>query len=224
MLTLTRLFGRSPFAPLLAHMELVSRCVSKIPDLFEALQKEDYEEVNKIALEISKLEHKADLTKNDIRNHLPKTLFLAMDRSRLLEILSIQDSIADVSEDISKMITLKPIKMLPSLKPNFDKYLKKNIEAFEGCHEIVKELHDLVESSFGGIEAEKVRDMVDDISVKEHEADLIQHELLKSLIASENELTYATFFIWQNVFSLIASISNLSEKLANRIRMTLDLK
>lgn len=224
MLTLSNLFGKSPFAPLLTHMELVTKCVHKIPELFEALEKEDLEKTTEIANHISKLEHQADLTKNDIRNHLPKTLFLAIDRTSLLEILSIQDGIADVAEDISRVVSLKPIKILPELKPSFDSYVNINLEAFDHCHQIVKELHDLLESSFGGIEAEKVRSMVKTIAVKEHEADLMQHELLKMLIASEDQISYGTFFIWQSAFSLIGNISDLSEKLANRIRMTLDLK
>jgi len=225
MLTLTKLFGRSPFAPLLSHMELVSVCVHKVPKLFDALQEQNEEKISEIALDISKVEHKADLTKNDIRNHLPKTLLLSLvDRARLLEILSIQDGIADAAEDVAKIITLKPLKMIPAFKENFKTYLQKNLEAFEGSHAVIKELHDLVESSFGGIEAEKVRNMVDEIAVKEHEADLLQHELLKTLVAAEKELTYTEFFIWQSTLSLIAKISDLSEKLANRIRMTLDIK
>jgi len=225
MLTITKLFGRSPFAPLLTHMELVSVCVHKVRDLFKALEEEDEKKLNEIALEISKLEHKADLTKNDIRNHLPKSLLLSLvDRTRLLEILSIQDGIADAAEDVAKIITLRTLKMLPALKTHFPVFLEKNIEAFEGSYDVVKELHDLVESSFGGIEAEKVRNMIDEIAVKEHEADLLQHELLKALIAAEKELSYSEFFIWQSTFSLIARMSDSSEKLANRIRMTLDIK
>ncbi len=224
MLTLSKLFGKSPFAPLLGHMELVAACVHKTNDLFDALENEQYDKVDEIAKEISKLEHKADLAKNDIRNHLPKTLFLPIDRSHLLEILSIQDGIADTAEDVAKLLTLKKLKMLDSFKEHFEPFLKKNIEAFEGCRAIIQELHDLLESSFGGTEAEKVRGMIHDIATKEHEADILQHELLKSLINSESELTSGTFFIWQSTFVSIATISNLSEKLANRLRMTLDLK
>ncbi len=225
MLTISKLFGRSPLAPLLSHMELVSACVHKVSDLFDALKNEDEKKLNETALEISKLEHKADLTKNDIRNHLPKTLLLSLvDRTRILEILSIQDGIADAAEDIAKIITLRSVKMPPKLNAHFESFLKKNIEAFEVCHDVIRELHDLVESAFGGIEAEKVRQMVHDIAKKEHEADILQHELLKALLASENELSYSEFFVWQSTLTLVAKISDLSEKLANRMRMTLDIK
>src|SRR5581483_12323358 len=76
MLHILNLFGRSPFAPLQEHMEKVTSCVHELLPLFQALQEKNHTLVGKIAEKISHLEHAADLTKNDIRNHLPGNLFL----------------------------------------------------------------------------------------------------------------------------------------------------
>lgn len=218
------LFGRSPFAPLQSHMEKVSNCVHLLPNLFTSLEKRDTETLERIATEIGELEHQADITKNDIRNHLPKSLFLPIDRGHLLEILSIQDRIADKAEDIAVLVVLKPLEILPTFKSEFKEFLEKNIVAFEGARLIIKEMHELLEASFGGIEAEKVRSMVEDVSYKEHEVDLIQRQLLKKLFQCENEIPFTTFHLWQKIFEAVADISNLSENLANRVRMTLELK
>lgn len=222
--TILNLFGRSPFAPLQSHMEKVSHCVHILTDLFDALEANDYQTVEQLSIKISDLEHQADLTKNDIRNHLPKSLFLPIDRGHLLEILSIQDSIADRAEDVAVLVTLKQIEILPSFKEEFKEFLKHNIATFNAAQLIIKEMHELLESSFGGAEAEKVRTMVDVVAFKEHEADLVQRILLKKIFSSENEMTYSTFHLWQNIFEAISSISNLSENLAYRVRMTLELK
>lgn len=224
MLTILSLFGRSPFAPLQSHMESVSLCVHRLPELFDALERKDYARLGELAEEISRLEHDADLIKNDIRNHLPKSLFLPIDRGHLLEILSLQDSIADKAEDIAVILSLKPLELLQAFKEEFRQFLNKNIEAFDEAKLINKELHELVESSFGGIEAEKVRAMVDEVAFHEHEADLIQRQLLKSFFNAEQQLNFITFHQWEKVFESVAAISNLSETLAFRIRMTLDLK
>lgn len=224
MLTILSLFGRSPFAPLQSHMDSVALCVHRLPDLFEALEQKDYARLEKLAEEISRLEHDADLIKNDIRNHLPKSLFLPIDRGNLLEILSIQDRIADKVEDVAVLLTLKPLELFPVFKEDFKRFLQKNIETFDEAKLIIKELHELVESSFGGIEAEKVRSMVDEVAFREHEVDLIQRLLLKSFFKAEDQLNFITFNQWQRLFECIASISNLSENLAYRIRMTLELK
>lgn len=224
MLTILKLFGRSPFAPLQSHMESVAQCVHKLPDLFDALEKRDEPRLDKLSEEISELEHNADLIKNNIRNHLPKSLFLPIDRGQLLEILALQDRIADKAEDSAVLLSLKRIEFLPAFKDEFKLFLHKNIETFDGVFLIIKELTELVESSFGGIEAEKVKAMVDDVAFKEHEVDLVQRQLIKKLFQAENEMTYATFYQWQRLFEAVASISNLSESLANRVRMTLELK
>lgn len=224
MLTILSLFGRSPFAPLQSHMEKVSACVHLLPELFLALYSGNTEKVEALAILISEKEHQADLTKNDIRNHLPKSLLIAMDRASLLEILSLQDSIADKAEDIAVLATLKTLPLIEPCKAEFTAFLQKNIEAFDDVFAIIHELHELLESSFGGIEAEKVSAMVEKVAVKEHEADIIQRRLLKIFFNEDSTLSPSSFHLWQRIFESIASISNLSEKLANRIRMTLELK
>lgn len=224
MLTILSLFGRSPFAPLQSHMDSVSRCVHQLYPLYEALENKDYVQLQQLADEISELEHNADLIKNDIRNHLPKSLYLPIDRNNLLEILALQDNIADKVEDVAVLSTLKPLEILPLFKEEFKTFLRQNIETFDDVHLIIKEWPDLLESSFGGKEAEKVLTMVKHVAYKEHEVDLTQRKLLRSLFKAEDQLTFATFHQWQKLFESVAAISNLSENLAYRVRMTLEIK
>lgn len=222
--TLFNLFGRSPFAPLQAHMEKVSQCVHLLKDLFQHLEAKDYAAVSEVANHISELEHQADITKNDIRNHLPKSLFLPIDRGHLLEILAMQDRIADKAEDVAVLTMLKDVEILPLFKEEFKDFLERTIVAFDSVRLIIKEMHELLESSFGGVEAEKVRSMIENVAYEEHEVDIIQRKLLKKLFQSENEMSYTTFHVWQKICEALAAISNLSENLAYRVRMTLDLK
>lgn len=222
--TILNLFGKSPFAPLQKHMEKASSCVHMLPDLFAAMEKGDYALVETIASKISELEHQADITKNDIRNHLPKSLFLPIDRGQLLDILKTQDRIADKAEDVAVLTTLKQMKLPPSFSNEFNIFLQKNISTFDSALKVVNEMHDLLESSFGGNEAAKVCGMVEEVAYKEHEADLVQRELLKKLFNSEKELTFTSFDLWQKICVAVAGISNESENLAQRIRMTLEPK
>jgi predicted phosphate transport protein (TIGR00153 family) len=205
-------------------MKKVSECVHLLPSLFSAIYAKNYSEAEKIGQQISDYEHEADLAKNDIRNHLPKTLFLPVDRNNLLEILTIQDNIADRSEDVAVLTSLKPLEKIESFAPLFDEFLQKNIAAFDQAHNIIKELHELLETSFGGVEAEKVRAMVEKVAFLENEVDILQRKLLKAFFKAEDEMSYSTFDLWQKIFEATASLSNLSEKLAFRIRLTLELK
>ena len=224
MRTIAKLFGKSPFAQLQTHMDKVAECINQIHDLFEALRKEEYEEIDNIVAKLSKLEHSADLIKNEIRNTLPKGLFLQIDRGNVLEILSLQDDLADAAEDVGVLLTLYPLKMIDVLDQEFTLFLSKNIETFNGTRSIIHNLDELVEFTFGGIEAEKVLELIDNVAYCEHEVDIMQRSLLKKLFANEDKFTTASMHLWLRIFDSVASISNLSETLANRIRMTLELK
>lgn len=224
MLTILNLFGRSPFGRLQLHMEKVASCVRMLPSLFIALKNKQYPLIEELFEKISELEHQADLTKNDIRNQLPKSIFLAINRAQLLEILALQDDIADMAKDIAVLATLKELTILPHFEEPFWLFFNKNLETFECVFLIIKEINELLETSFGGIEAEKVRDMIDQVSFKEHEADLLQIKLLKAFFSQEESLKYSSFHLWQKIFESIAAISDLSAKLAHRVRVTLELK
>lgn len=224
MLTIAKLFGKSPFAPLKTHMEKVHMCVKELPKLLEAINEDDQEKVANLVKYISKLEHEADLTKNDIRNHLPKSIFLPIERSRLLEILSLQDSLADKAEDIAVVFTLHELKEYEKLKEKFTFFFHENIEAVFLISKIIMEIDELIESTFGGIEAEKVRAMVHNVSVKEHEIDKLQYDLLKTLYQVGNSMDHPSFYHWVTVIKEVGALSNLAENLANRIRMVLEIK
>ncbi len=216
MLHILNLFARSPFAPLQSHMEKVDACVQLLKPLFQ--------NPKEVAAQISEIEHQADLIKSDIQNNLPSNLFLAIDRNTFLTILELQDSIADKVEDVAVLLSFKKMSLEEPLSGPFDRFLAKNIECFEESHKIIKELHELVESSFGGSEAERVKDMCDEVAFLEHEADCIQRELLTLLYSQEDTLSYGTFMLWNKIFEATGAISNISEQLADQIRMTLDVK
>lgn len=224
MINIARLFGKSPFAPLQNHMQKVSLCMKKLSSLFDSLHKIDADKIEKCVNELSELEHEADLTKNDIRNHLPKSLFLPIDRAHFLEILSIQDSIADEAEAIGILLTLRPLEAFDSFHADILSLYKKSEESFLSAKRIIEEIDELLESSFGGIEAEKVKDMVEQTAYLEHEAEKMRRRFMKKLFTTGESLSAPAFYLWARLAEDIGSLSHISERLANRIRMILELK
>ena len=221
---MARLFGRSPFVPLQLHLDKIADCVEASVALIERIRTGDTSNIDEEARAISKLEHRADLVKNDIRNNLPRGLFMAIDRGQLLEILSLQDSIADKGEDIAVLMSIRPVKILDELSEPLKEYVEGNIGAFHKTKEVMRELDALIESGFGGTEATRVETMIEEVAHSEHECDIMQRKLMKMVLDHEDELSIGDFFVWQRLLHEIAGISNLSEKLANRVRMLLTLK
>jgi hypothetical protein len=224
MLTIAKLFGKSPFAPLQTHMDKVACCIGELPSLFAALMEKDAGQIEQISREISRLEHEADLTKNDIRNHLPKSLFLPVDRGSILDILSLQDALADQAEAIAQHATMRALTLLPGMEREFLALCKKSMEAFWLAREVMKELEELLECSFGGIEAQKVKGMVEQIAFYEHEASVMQIRLMKHLYQGGDAMPYPMFHLCHTLIDEIGSLACLSEKLGNRVRMLLELK
>lgn len=224
MRTIASLFSGSPFAPLQNHMENVVECVSKLEEMFTAYTQRDYDRINSLAKEISELEHKADLTKNEIRNNLPKSIFLAINRADLLDILSLQDTIADKAEDVALLMSLKKLEPIDELQDVLRAFFDKNIETVHQAHKVLLQFNELLETSFGGKEAELVVQLVDQVAFLEHETDMLQIDLLKKLFAHDKEISISSFYLWTSIFKTMASLSNTAEKLANRVRMLLELK
>jgi predicted phosphate transport protein (TIGR00153 family) len=222
MRTIGKLFGRSPFVPLQAHMEKVGECVALLPALFGAYNRGNPEEVERLAKEVHRLEFQADQIKHDIRNSLPRGLFMPVDRANILEILSTQDSLADTCENVGVLLTFKQAKTLEPFQSQFDAFLAKNIEAFEGAKRIVNELDELLESGFGGSEAEKVRELVADVATREYEADLLQRDMIRELLQREEEFSYGDFWLWTRLIRQLSELSDDSENLAELIRTTLE--
>lgn len=223
MLTIARLFGKSPFAPLQTHMDKVASCLGELPPLFKAILDRDETAISRIAGKISQLEYEADLTKNDIRNHLPKSLFLPVDREALLEILSLQDALADQAEKISHRAAMRCLEPFPEMLADFTALCQKNMEVFWVTREVIKELDQLLESSFGGIEAEKVKGMVEQIGSFEHEIQCHENALKKILYQMGERLSYPSFHLFLSLIEEIRTVATICENLGNRIRMLLDL-
>ncbi len=224
MRTFAKLFAKSPFAPLQKHMHDVNGCVNKVKEIFEALEKGDNESVIRLAEEISKQEARADNTKNELRNHLPGGLFMPISKNALLEILSLQDDIADDCEDIGILLTLKELSLKDVFKDDFKTFLRKNVETFELIKVIIEDFDNLLETSFAGREAERVKSMVQDVALREHEADISQRQLLKNIFSNEDQFTHGELHLWLLILKEIRTLSNTSEKLAHRIRNLLDLE
>lgn len=224
MLTIARLFGKSPFSPLQTHMKKVSSCIKKLSEIFDELAKGRNENIEHLVQQLSKLEHEADLTKNDIRNHLPKSLFLPIDRSEILEILSIQDDIADQAEKIGHLLTLYPLKTPEEFLLALNDLFVKNCDTFWITRQIIKEMGDLLESSFGGKEAERVKGMAEETSFKEYQADKAMHALQKKFFESAESFSTPVFYLYTQLIAEINHISHISEQLANRIRMIIEVK
>lgn len=224
MSTIGRLFGRSPFSQLQQHMEQVTKCVDKMSEALAAAEAGKYELLDDFSGQVSQLEHQADQIKDDIRERLLKRFFMPIDRSDVLEILSLQDSLADTAEDVCKVLTLKPLPFPDEFREDFGRFVEFNVQACKIAATVINQMDELIESGFGGIEAERIRGLAKDTAFAEHQADLVQVRLLKKIYAHDEDFSVGEFHLWMRVTRVLSRLANISENLSNRILRTLSLK
>ena len=221
MRTIFQLFGKSPFGPLVEHTRRVHSTVELIRPLFEAFLAEDWERSRELYQQISKLEHKADLTKNEIRDTLPKSIFLPVDRQDMLRYLKEQDAIADAAEDVAVIVTMRHTPCPDALKPEVIHLVDQVIKTSELLLDAGRELQRLFESSFGGPELAKVLDMVSEVNDQEWEADKVQGSLSRALFEHEEELGAVSILLWTHIIRVLGQVANHAENTGDLLRMML---
>ena len=101
---LANIFGASPVRPLEKHIGIAFSCAKQLHAFFAAAIKGDWEKATVVRQQIEKLEHDADDLKKKIRLGLPKSLFMPVPREDLLELLLVQDKIANRTKDVSGIV------------------------------------------------------------------------------------------------------------------------
>lgn len=219
MRTIHELFGKSPFGPLVEHTRLVHRTVELIRPLLEAYMAEDWDRCEELHDEIARREHEADVQKSEIRNELPKSLFLPVDRGDVLHYLKEQDAIADAVEDLAVMLTLRAIPTPEDLKPPILAFADQVVLTSEELVEAASELGELFEASFGGPEVAKVMEMVTDVNDQEWEADKQQRRVTRALLDHEDGLEPVEVMLWMRSLEVLGRVANHAENTGDLLRM-----
>lgn len=215
------LFGKSPIRPLQEHMGVVEECVAEMVPLFEALRAGDRERIVEIKDRVFALETRADELKNDIRSHLPKSLFLPVDRRDLLSLLKTQDSIADTAQDVAGLLCVRDMRIPEPLKNLVPPYVQRNLDATKQCRKVINELDELLAASFRGPSADAVLAMVDELNHIETDADRQAMELLRALFEAEDTLKPLAVVFWYRLIRMIGDIADHAENVGDRLRLLL---
>ncbi len=216
---LANLLKRSPFKAMQEHMRAVMSCVSHVPAVFAALGAGDTQALETAKNAIFEAEERADRIKNDLRAHLPNRLFMPVDRRDLLEILQLQDSIADTAQDIAGLLTERPMSIPEPMREPLAKLVERCVDTCAHCASAIEELDELVEMGFRGREAERVEAMLDEINRIEEETDVMGFELARVLFAHEDELKPVSVMMWHQLIRWTGDMADYAEKVSDRLRL-----
>ena len=109
-------------------MHAAHQCVTQLTPFFDAVLANDWDKVNLLQKEISNLENKADELKRELRMQLPNSLLMPVSRRDLLEVLTMQDKIANKAKDIAGLITGRQMHFPGSIADTLKLFIQRSIE------------------------------------------------------------------------------------------------
>lgn len=214
------LFAESPFKPLREMGQKVRECAHELTPLFEAFYQGDYDAVRAQAEKISHLEHEVDKIKESVRAKMPKTIFLPVDRRDLLEVISGLDAIADCAEDVGILFTLREMESYEQLNDNLKILVPQVLVAVDKAAEIIDHLDILVKVGFKGPETERLHNLIEELELLEHEADITQDALAQTLFSElADDMKPASLFLWNKILNKVGDVANTAEKAGTRTRL-----
>jgi predicted phosphate transport protein (TIGR00153 family) len=213
------LLGRSPFKPMQAHMRIVNECTAHVPALFEALIAGDQAEVVKVKDLIFAKEQEADDLEHELRASLPKSLFLPVDRRDLLDLLNMQDSMANTAQDIAGLMIERDMTVPEGMAESLRELVQRCVDACDLATKIIEEMDELIQAGFGGREAASVLDMVEQLSAIEDETDEMGVKLTQILFAKEDEMKPVSVIFWYQMIQWIGDMADYAEKAGDRMRL-----
>jgi len=216
---LANLVKRSPLVSIQEHMRVVLECAREVPGLFEALSDGNTSEFEQIKDRICAKEDEADKIKNALRGRLPKSLFMPIDRRDLLEVLHIQDSIADTAQDIADLLFERQMTIPEELKEPILVATRSSLDVCEFSLKVIEELDELLEMGFRGNEAKQVEEMADKLNRIEDDADATELALAQTLFRIESKLDPVTVIMWYRIIEWIGDLADHAEKVGDRIRL-----
>jgi predicted phosphate transport protein (TIGR00153 family) len=213
------LFGKSPFKPIQEHMRVVLDCVSEVPPLFEALVGGDQAKVEAQKELIFAKESAADEIKNQLRGQLPKSILMPVDRRDLLDVLAMQDSIADTAQDIAGLLVERKMDVPTGMGDDLVALVNRCNDTCKAAATIIEELDELVETGFRGKEAGRVEEMMEALNQIEDETDEMGMKLTRSLFAQEDSMSAVSVMFWYQLIQWIGDLADYAEKVGDRLRL-----
>ncbi|MCZ6658178.1 MAG: TIGR00153 family protein [Gammaproteobacteria bacterium] len=212
-----RIFGRSPFKPIQAHIDICHACAELVPALLENVAAENWDEVAHLQQQIVVLENEADDLKTEIRSRLPRGFFLPVSRPDLLDLLTRQDRIANRAKGIAGLILGRRLTFPPALNADIDEFARECVKACLQARQVVRELDELLDTGFRGRETDRVRTMVHDIDVTERRCDEIEAAIRARLYSLEAGLSPVDVVFMYRVIEWIGDLANHAERVGHRL-------
>ena len=211
---------KSPFEGLQQHFKNINSGINYFEKAVKYYLDGNYTKFKECAIKVNQFEHKADLIKGNIRNHLPKFVFLPIDKGDFLMLLKELDGILDAAKDVTVLMDMRETKVPEDIKPEFLDLTKITMEIVDTTEEAMNLFHTILETSFGGKLRNKIKKVIHEIHRNEHESDVIEKKISKHLFNQQELDPIGTIHLLK-IVDRFGFIPDHAENAGDRIRAML---
>ena len=218
---ISSLFGKSPISPLQQHMKKVHSCIKEFGVFAKATNAEDWEKAQAAQISIAQKEHKADKLKKKLRMNLPSTFMMPFSRRDLLDVLLIQDSIANITKDLAGLMMTRRMVFPKEFAEDFINLTGLCIKTSAAALVAINELDELLETAFSSRQRKLVHQMIKKINELEHDTDIAQSEIREKLFALESSLAPVDVMFYYRAIEWLGETADAAQKVGSRFEVML---
>ena len=221
MTSIFNIFAKSPIKPLQQHISTCFECAKLLCSFFNAVTQNDWQQAASVYDEIRDLEHQADELKQKLRLNLPQSLFLPVSRADLIQMIKVQDKIANRAKDISGLTLGRKMAMPEAIAEFYMSYLKASLRTVGKAKKAIHELDELLETGFRGVEVKVVEKMIIELDDCEHETDELQVTIRRKLFEIEDSLSPVDVMFLYKVIEWTGDLSDDAQIIGGQLQLLL---
>ena len=218
---ITSLFGKSPIAPLQKHMKQVHSCLKDFAVFAKAANAQDWEKAETVHISINNKEEKADKLKKKLRLNLPSTFMMPFSRRDLLDVLLIQDSIANITKDLVGLMMTRHMVFPEEIADDYIKLSDLCIQTSGAALVAINELDELLETAFSSRTRKVVGKMIKTVNELEHETDDAQNNIRNKLFSLESDLPPVDVMFYYRAIEWLGETADAAQKVGSRFEVML---
>ena len=194
-------------------------CVERLPLYFEEAQAGRWGRAGEVREDICRLEGLADELKQDVRSNLPRGLWMSVSRADLLELVRVQDKMANGAKEVSGISSGRQLAFPAPLTADVIAFLDVVSDVSRTVVKIIGATRELSRSAFGTRQTNAILDFVSQVEVGERRSDDLEAALRGRLREWEAELSPVDAIFLYQLLAGIGDIANNAEKVAHRAQI-----
>jgi|TARA_R110000772_G_scaffold148001_3_gene258509 hypothetical protein len=200
-------------------MQVANDAAQLLPTFLEAAQADDWELAAEVFRRIGEAEEAADKLKRSVRRHLPNSLFLPVPRTDLLELVTIQDHVANTAKDIAGLMLGREMRFPEKLEKHLLEFARACTATCEQALVAIRELDELLEVGFTGREVVRVEGLIKELDKLEGRTDKQSKALRARLFKLERKLYAVDVMFYYKVIELLAGLADSAERVGHRLQI-----